>query len=197
MSRTLRVLLLEDSPADAELITSELNRSGLQAVVRRTDTRDEFARALREFGPAIILSDHGLPQFSALSALQLVQVVRPTAPLILVTGTLDEQSLISAIRNGAENLVLKSNLHRLRSAIESALASRRPLEQLSPRQIEVLRYVADGQTTREIAARLQLSVKTVETHRGAIMKRLGIHDVVGLVRYALRVGLVSADVELQ
>jgi DNA-binding NarL/FixJ family response regulator len=169
MSRTLRVLLLEDSAADAELITSELDRSGL------------------------ILSDHGLPQFSAIAALQLVQVMRPTAPVILVTGTFDEQSLLSTIRNGAEDLVWKSNLRRLRGAIESSLANRKPLEQLSPRQIEVLRYVADGQTTREIAARLQLSVKTVETHRGAIMKRLGIHDVVGIVRYALRVGLVSAD----
>jgi DNA-binding NarL/FixJ family response regulator len=193
MSRTLRVLLLEDSAADGELIASELQRAGLQSVVKRTDSRDEFTRALREFSPDVVLSDHGLPQFSAAAALQLVQTIRPIAPLILVTGNLDEQSMIATIRAGAESLVLKSNLRRLRPAIEAAISNRRLLEQLSPRQIEVLRYVAEGQTTREIAARLQLSVKTVETHRGAIMKRLGIHDVVGLVRYALRVGLVPAD----
>jgi DNA-binding NarL/FixJ family response regulator len=194
MSKSLRILLLEDSAADGDLISTELERAGLNALVKRTDSRDDFARALREFNPEVILSDHGLPQFSATAALRLVQMVRPTAPVIIVTGSLDEQSLMGAIRAGAEDLVLKSNLRRLRPAIESAISSRRPLEQLSPRQIEVLRYVAEGQTTREIAARLQLSVKTVETHRGAIMKRLGIHDVVGLVRYALRVGLVPSEI---
>jgi len=65
------------------------------------------------------------------------------------------------------------------------------LDKLTPRQIEVLRMVAEGHRTREIALRLKLSVKTVESHRGEIMKRLEIHDVVGLVRYAMRVGLVS------
>ena len=57
--------------------------------------------------------------------------------------------------------------------------------------MEVLRLVADGHRTRQIATRLKLSVKTVESHRGEIMRRLGIHDVVGLVRYAIRVGLVA------
>ena len=70
---------------------------------------------------------------------------------------------------------------------------RRPLDKLSPRQVEVLRLVAQGHPTREIARRLELSVKTIETHRAETMKRLGIHDVAGLVRYAVRVGLVSPE----
>ncbi len=106
---------------------------------------------------------------------------------------MDEQSAVCALRAGAEDLVLKSNIRRLRSAIEAAITSWRPLDQLSARQIEVLRLVAEGNTTREIAGRLHVSIKTVETHRGAIMKRLGIHDVASLVRYALRVGLVAPD----
>lgn len=68
---------------------------------------------------------------------------------------------------------------------------RRPLEKLTARQIEVLRPVAEGHRTRAIADRLTLSVKTVESHRGEVMKRLGIHDVASLMRYAMRVGLVS------
>jgi DNA-binding NarL/FixJ family response regulator len=70
---------------------------------------------------------------------------------------------------------------------------RGPLHKLTPRQIEVLRMVADGHRTRDIAGKLSLSVKTVESHRGEVMKRLEMHDVVSLVRYAFRVGLISAD----
>lgn len=194
MSKALRVLLLEESAADAALINNELDRAGMEVVVQRVVSKDGFARALREFEPEIVLSDHGLAHFNARAALRMVQSVRPTAPLIIVAGALDEQAAVSCLRAGAENLVLKSNLRRLRSAIEAAITSRRRLDQLSARQIEVLRLVAEGNTTREIASRLQVSVKTVETHRGAIMKRLGIHDVVSLVRYALRVGLVPSDV---
>jgi DNA-binding NarL/FixJ family response regulator len=78
----------------------------------------------------------------------------------------------------------------LPSAIASAVERRSPLAKLTRRQVEVLRLVAEGHRTREIADRLKLSVKTVESHRGEVMKRLGMHDVVSLVRYALRVGLI-------
>jgi DNA-binding NarL/FixJ family response regulator len=65
-------------------------------------------------------------------------------------------------------------------------------EELTPRQREVLQLIAEGHTTKQIARRLQLSVKTVETHRAQIMERLGIRNVAGLVRYAIRTGLVPS-----
>jgi DNA-binding NarL/FixJ family response regulator len=68
-----------------------------------------------------------------------------------------------------------------------------PFEVLSPRQREVLQLIAEGLSTKEIAGRLELSVKTVETHRAELMERLGIHGVAGLVRYAIRVGLVQPE----
>ena len=141
----------------------------------------------------MVLSDHALGQFDARAALGLLQAIRPTAALIVVAGALDEQSAASFVRAGAEDFVLKSNLGRLAPAIESALSVRRRLEKLTPRQMEVLRLMAEGLTTPEIARQLNLSGKTVETHRGEIMKRVGIHDIVGLVRYAVRVGLVSPE----
>jgi DNA-binding NarL/FixJ family response regulator len=193
MSKTLRVLLLEDSAADAALIAAELERSGLKVVAERVDSREDFARALRTFEPHVVLADHSLARFNARAALKVLQAVRPAAPLIVVTGALDEQAAVAVLRGGAEDLVLKDNLHRLRPAIEHALSVRRPLGTLSPRQLQVLRLVAQGHSTSEIAAQLAIGVKTVETHRGAIMKRLQIHDVVGLVRYAVRVGLVPPD----
>lgn len=189
--KTLRVLFLEDDPADAELATETLIRSGMSVLAERVDSREAFTRALREFAPDIVLSDHALGQFDARAALEVIQLIRPAAALIVLAGALDEQTAAAFVRAGAEDFVLKSNLGRLGPAIESALSVRRRLEKLTPRQMEVLRLMAEGLTTPEIARRLNLSSKTVETHRGEIMKRVGIHDIVGLVRYAVRVGLVS------
>ncbi|HEX9130315.1 MAG TPA: LuxR C-terminal-related transcriptional regulator [Gemmatimonadaceae bacterium] len=99
---------------------------------------------------------------------------------------------ISAIRAGAEDVILKTYTRGLEASISNALAARRPLHALTDRQIQVLKLVAEGHRTREVAKRLDLSIKTVESHRGEIMKRLRIHNVVSLVRYAIRVGLIPA-----
>lgn len=187
----IRVLILEDNEADAELIRHELLRAGLSTITDRVDSEDTFAAALREFEPDVVLSDHSLAQFDAQSALALMRKVRPTTPLIIVTGHPNSDETVACLRAGAEDLLTKGNLGRLAAAITDALALRRPLEALTPRQVEVLRLVAEGHRTRDIATRLKLSVKTVESHRGEVMKRLEIHDVVNLVRYALRVGLVA------
>ena len=191
MKDRIRALLLEDNENDAELIRHELRRSGLATITHRVDSEGAFAAALREFGPDVVLSDHSLAQFDAQSALAMLRKVRPTTPLIIVTGRPNSDKTVACLRAGAEDLLIKGNLGRLAAAITDALELRRPLEALTPRQIEVLRLVSEGHRTRDIAARLKLSVKTVESHRGEVMKRLEIHDVVNLVRYALRVGLVS------
>jgi DNA-binding NarL/FixJ family response regulator len=192
VTKPVRVLMLEDSEADAELIRHALLRSGLSVVTERVESEPQFALAVRDFLPDVVLSDHSLGVFDAESALMLLRSLRPTTPLILVTGSVNSDATVACIRAGAEDLITKANLSRLAASITKAVQLRRPLEKLTPRQIEVLRMVAEGHRTREIAARLKLSVKTVESHRGEIMKRLAIHDVVGLVRYAMRVGLVSS-----
>ncbi|HEY5020930.1 MAG TPA: response regulator transcription factor [Gemmatimonadaceae bacterium] len=192
MKDPIRVLMLDDSEADAELIRRELNQAGLPTVSERVNCENSFAAALENFAPDVVLSDYSLAHFDARSALALLLRVRPTTPLIIVTGCFNGDKAIAWLRAGAEDLIIKSNLSRLASSITDAVHLRRPLDKLTPRQIEVLRMVAEGRRTREIAACLKLSVKTVESHRGEIMKRLEIHDVMSLVRYALRVGLVSA-----
>ena len=184
------MLLLEDNPADAELIEHALERGGLKLVVERVNGRDAFVRCLDEFAPQVVIADHSLGQFNARMALKLLQQARPATPMILVSGAF-QRSVIETLRAGAEQFFLKSDLTELAQAVECALKMRDSLSKLSPRQLQVLRLVAEGHTTPGIAEQLDLSVKTVETHRGEIMKRLGIHDVVGLVRYAMRVGLIS------
>ncbi|MEX2283890.1 MAG: response regulator transcription factor [Gemmatimonadota bacterium] len=195
MNKPLRVLILEDSERDAEMIAAELDRAGIHSVSQRAESEEQFEHALREFTPDVIVCDHALPQFNSIAALKTIQAVRPTAPMIVVSGALDERTAVACLRAGAEDIVLKGNLQRLPSAIESAIRVRQRLERLTPRQIEVLRFIAEGHTNREIARRLELSAKTIESHRGEVMKRLDVHDIAGVVRYAVRVGLVTPEVE--
>jgi DNA-binding NarL/FixJ family response regulator len=159
------------------------------------DSRADFTRALKDFQPDVILSDHSLQQFNSLAALEVVRAIRPGIPLIVVSGELDEDMAVACMRAGAESIVLKDRLARLTEVIDEAFAIRAPLEKLTARQLEVLRLVTAGHTSRDIAFRLNLSMKTVETHRAEITKRLGLQDVPGLVRYAVRVGLLPASGE--
>jgi DNA-binding NarL/FixJ family response regulator len=188
--KPLRVLLLEDNAADAALISHELERSGMRTLLAQVDSAESFTAALKSFVPDVVLSDHSLAQFDSRAALAVLREVRPTVPFIIVTGALIAAQAGTAIRAGAEDLILKTQMRGLEASIRNALAARRPLHALTERQIEVLKLVTEGHRTREVAKRLGLSIKTVESHRSEIMKRLHIHDVVGLVHYAIRVGLI-------
>ena len=190
--KPLRVLLLEDNEADAALISHELQRSGMRILLAQVDSPEAFSATLKTFAPDVVLSDHSLAQFDSRAALEVLREVRPTAPFIIVTGNLLGSQAGTAIRAGAEDVILKTYTRGLEASISNALAARRPLHALTDRQIQVLKLVAEGHRTREIAKRLDLSIKTIESHRSEIMKRLHIHDVVSLVRYAIRVGLIPA-----
>jgi DNA-binding NarL/FixJ family response regulator len=191
--RPLRVLLLEDCPEDAALTTLELGRAGLTVLTERVASEDAFCRAVREFVPDVILADQVLPQFNAVVALGMLRAMRSAAAVIVVAGALDTASVVAAFKAGAEDVMVKSDLSGLGAAVAAAVAVRQPLQGLSPRQREVLRLMAEGRSTRAIGQELGISVKTVEAHRGELMRRLGIRHVAGLTRYAIRVGLVAPD----
>jgi DNA-binding NarL/FixJ family response regulator len=198
--RPLRVLFLEGRPEDAALTTLELSRAGLQVITERVTSEDAFSRAVQEFCPDVILAEQVLPQvdpvvpqLNPVVALGVLRAMRSVAPVIVVTGALDTAGVVAAFKAGAEDVILKSDLSGLGAAVAAAVAVRQPLRGLSPRQREVLGLMADGRTTREIAQLLTISVKTVEAHRGELMRRLGIRHVAGLTRYAMRVGLVAPD----
>ncbi len=187
----LRILLLEDDLRDAELIAHALQNAIPGSTVRQVDTRTEFIRTMDEFVPDVILSDHAVADFNVLDAFRLAQTRSPGSPFILVSG-LFEQRASECLHSGAADFVPKDELSRLGPAMVSALLLRAPLRSLSRRQRQVLQLLATGRSTREIALGLHLSIKTVETHRAQLMSRLDIHDLAGLVRYAVRVGIVSA-----
>jgi DNA-binding NarL/FixJ family response regulator len=188
----LRVLILEDDPGDAELEAHVLRHVDPACAVLVVDSRGAFTHALDSFAPDVILSDSGVAGFRALDALHLLQSTLPSSPLVLVSGT-REQTGTECLKAGAADFVPKTELARLGHAIQSALEVRAPLRRLSARQSAVFQRLASGQSTKEIASHLRISVKTIETHRAQVMKRLEIHDLAGLVRYAIRVGVVSPD----
>jgi DNA-binding NarL/FixJ family response regulator len=192
MSRILRVLLLAESGTEIDVIRS-LKLASQEVKVRRVDSSGAFIESLREFKPDVVLVDDSSAQLEAGSAIGIVQEELPTAPIVVMMSELDEARATSFLRAGAEAFIMKANSAKLSGVIEAALSARKQLANLTARQLDVLRRIAEGQKTREIARDLDLSVKTVETHRSEIKKRLTIHELAGLVRYAVRVGLVAID----
>jgi DNA-binding NarL/FixJ family response regulator len=187
-----RVLVLNDDKADADLVEQQLSAAGMTVEKRSVSSADAFKDLLEELRPDVVLSDYSSANsFTACDALDVLRYQSPATPLIVVTETINGLSAVACLRNGAEDIVIKKNIARLPAAVTTAIERRQPLSKLTSRQVEVLRLVAEGHRTREIADKLSLSIKTVESHRGELMKRLGMHDVVSLVRYALRSGLVA------
>jgi diguanylate cyclase (GGDEF)-like protein len=121
MDATVRVLLAEDVASDAELELLELKRAGLKVDARVVDTEAAYRSALVDFSPQVILSDFSMPLFDGLSALSMARSLCPDVPFIFVSGTLGEEYAIRALKSGAVDYVLKSNLIRLPAAVERAI----------------------------------------------------------------------------
>ncbi len=188
----LRVLLLTTNPRDVELITCVVERTNPLSTVVYVETRAAFARALEIFEPDVIVCNDAAAEFDAAGALRLSQTRLQSSPFLLLADTF-AQSDSDCMKMGAWDCIFRSDLSRLLPAIALALEARTPLRRLSRRQREVLQLLAMSCSTREIARRLRLSVKTVETHRAAVMRRLGIRQLANLVRYSLSVGLIERE----
>lgn len=124
-AKELRVLILEDDPSDAELMQRELRKAGLVFTVVRVETREEFTRAIEECVPDVILADFKLPQFDGLSALAVAHEKCPEVPFVFVTGTLGEERAVEALRQGADDYILKDRMSRLGPAVQRALENAR------------------------------------------------------------------------
>jgi diguanylate cyclase (GGDEF)-like protein len=136
----IRVLLVEDIESEAELTCHHLRRHGIAHVAQRVQTDQDMRAALREFKPTIILSDFSLPGFDGLSALEIARECAPEVPFVFVSGTIGEERAIEALRRGAADYVLKSNLKRLGTAVQRALqdAEARAVRRRQERQISRL-----------------------------------------------------------
>ncbi len=116
----LRIVMIEDQESEAELALNHLRQAGRHCVAKRVETEAELRHALATFAPDVILSDFTLPQFDGMSALAIARETAPDVPFIFVSGTIGEERAIEALRCGATDYVLKSNLRRLAPAVQRA-----------------------------------------------------------------------------
>jgi len=186
-----RILLLESDQGDADMVARALHSNAHDADILRVGTESAFAEALDRFEPDVVVSGC-VAGLNPREALRMSRQRHPEVPFVVIAGDID-RAVVDILRAGAADFVSKRELERLSSAVDTAVAQRAPLRRLSRRQREVFRLLASGITMRDIASRLGLSRKTVETHRAQVMARLGARHVPELVRLAIRLGIVSAE----
>jgi len=126
MEKALRILMLEDSPDDAELIKRELTKRGMHFTAFVVDTRAEFTKALLTFDPDIVLSDHALPRFNSIEARRICQQLGIDVPFVLVTGAVTEEFAASCVKKGLDDYILKTNLSQLPIIVERNLVRKQP-----------------------------------------------------------------------
>jgi len=129
LKRKVRILILEESPADAALVEEEFKNAKIRYSMERVDTKDAFLKALTRFKPDVILSDYSLPQFDSMSALRLTKKHCAGLPFIIVTGAINEETAVECMKAGAADYVLKDRLGRLIPAVQGALAKFQAMEE--------------------------------------------------------------------
>jgi len=213
---SLRVLLVDDHALVRAGIRSLLRDiEGIEVVGEAADGAEALAIAGRERPDAVLL-DIAMKGMTGLETAARFRELHPGVKVLILSMHASEEYVLQALRAGVVGYLIKDSATAelelaLRSVVRgetylSPAISRQVVEgyvqrvgagasddPLTPRQREVLKRVAEGRSTKEIAFDLGLSVKTVETHRAQIMERLGIHDVAGLVRYAMRTRLVPPE----
>ena len=214
--KTIRVLLADDHTLVRAGIRSLLESLAGVEVVGESGDGHETLDLIVKTSPDVALLDIGMPGLNGLEVARRVAKESPRTRIVMLSMYADRTYLRQALRAGVAGYLLKgAAVAELPLALQSVMrgetyltprVSREvvqgflresqneeptPLEGLTKRQREILQLIAEGKSTKEIAQVLDVSVKTVETHRMRMMERLGIHDVPGLVRFAIRAGLVS------
>ncbi|WP_150772532.1 response regulator transcription factor [Pseudomonas fluorescens] len=189
------------------------------AVIGEANDGSQLLAMVEHLSPDIVLLDISMKQTGGLEALQQLKRVRPHSKVLILSMHTDPALIMQALESGAHGYLLKdTTATELEHALEALRNGERYLSpaiahtvitqaltrnqknpdpadshNLTARQLEILRLIVRGKSTREIANGLGLSVKTVETHRSQIMKRLQIYDVAGLVLFAVREQIISLD----
>jgi len=211
----IRLLLADDHLLFRAGIRALLNSlGGIEIIGEAADGR-EALRLVATCRPEVVLMDILMPKLNGLDAAARISRAFPRTRVVILSLNADADSVLKTLRAGAVGYLVKTaEPSELALAIQAAARGERflstavsshvvemclkrldceqtSLERLTPRQREVLQLVAEGHTTKEIAAALRIGVKTAETYRAELMKALKIHDVASLTRYAIRAGLVS------
>jgi DNA-binding NarL/FixJ family response regulator len=201
-----RVAVVDDHAFMRDLIARELTRSDKPyEVVAAVGTAAEAISICRRLKPDLLVLDIKLPDQTGVAAVPHIRRASPATRILLCTAFPTEDWISEADRCGADGFVEKTNtwddfllavdrVSRGQRYFCSGGAPRlenggKPGLELTPREREILKLIADGMTTKEIAARLFISIPTVETHRANLMAKTGVRNVAGLVRFAMNAGL--------
>ena len=211
--KTIQVVLADDHALVRAGIRALLERIDKVEVVGEAGDGQQTLELIEKLEPDVVLLDLTMPGLSGFEVLKETSEKFPNVNMIVLSVHDSEEYAFHALRSGAVGYLPKSAAStELEEAIGRVLGGEKylspsiapeasldfvtvpePPPELTPRQMEVLTLIAHGSSTREVAHSLNISVKTVETHRAQLMERLNIHDVAGLVRYAIKKGLVNID----
>jgi DNA-binding NarL/FixJ family response regulator len=218
----IRVFLADDHALVRAGFRSLLKGFDGIEVVGEAEDGHATLKLLKEKQADILLLDVSMKGLNGLEVLGRVPKLNPHIRVIMLSMHANEEYVLQALKSGAHGYLLKdAGPGELELAVRSvargeiylspavsrhivdeylrrggpngAVPRHTHFEELTPRQREILQLIAEGHSTKEIASKLEISVKTVDTHRTELMARLGIHDIAGLVRYAIRVGLVNPE----
>jgi two-component system response regulator NreC len=205
------VLLADDHQMTRDGLSAFLEKQGFK-VNANASNGQEAVRLAEELHPDVAVLDLAMPIANGLEAAREIHRLSPKTKTIFLTMHNENHYILEALRSGAKGFVTKTHaaedlVQAIRDAVRGKMylspeVSRAvveayqakealPIDPLTPRERQVLQLVAEGKTTKEAAATLQISVKTAETHRTRIMEKLNVHETAGLVRYAIRRGIIQ------
>jgi two-component system, NarL family, response regulator NreC len=206
-----RLVLADDHLIVRQGVTALLEREEALKVVGEAADGMRAVELAKELRPDVVVLDFAMPILNGLDAARAIHEAVPTTKLLLLTMYREERYVLEGLSAGIRGFVLKTQAAKdLVRAIQEVLAgavylsagmcntvveaylsgTKAPADQLTLRERQVLQLVAEGRTTKQIAQLLGVGVRTAESHRTHLMDKLGIHDTAGLVRYAIREGLI-------
>ena len=210
----IRILIADDHNVVAEGVRHLLERESDMEVVACVDNGREAVRCAMTYQPDVVLMDIAMPELNGTEAAHLISERSGAIKIVMLSMYSDPVHVRRAMQAGASGYILKQAVAReVVEAVRTVSAGGRylskplvghvldylvdkdedPIQRLSSRERQVLQLLAEGISTADIASRLSLSPKTVETYRSRLMDKLGIHDVPGLVRFAIKKGLASLE----
>ena len=205
----LKVLLVDDHAVMREGLAALLSGAGIDVIGTASNGR-EAVHLARELTPDVVVMDISMPDLNGIEAARQIRVRAPSVRVVMLSMHANREHVHQALAAGADGYVLKESAaaevatavravaagrRYLSPSIEAAMleaggsAARGPVESLSTRERQVLQLVVEGGSSAEIARTVHLSPKTVETYRSRLMKKLGVHDVTALVKFAVQHGL--------
>jgi len=210
----IKILIADDHPYVREGLMSMLKREGDFVVVGEAVNGLEAVSKAREFSPDVILMDLRMPELDGVEAMNQIREINPDAKFVILTTYSDDDYIFRGIEAGARAYLLKDAprddlfkairaVYKGESLIQPVVASkvlnrlselsrRAPsTEELSPRELDVLRLMAKGAANKEIGTELSISQSTVKTHISSIFQKLGVNDRTGAVTEALKKGIIS------